>query len=36
MSWIKDEDNRNWLQKLCTQVIKQGPIPQHVGFILDG
>lgn len=26
----------SWLQKLSVKVLSQGPIPKHVGFILDG
>jgi ditrans,polycis-polyprenyl diphosphate synthase len=35
MSWIR-EDERTWIQKFCGNVLKQGPIPKHVGFIMDG
>ena len=37
MSWIRDtKDKRTWLQKLCANVLKTGPIPKHVAFIMDG
>jgi len=35
MTWIKD-DNRSWYQKFCMNVLKQGPVPSHVGIIMDG
>lgn len=34
-TWVKD-DERTWVQKLFAGVLKQGPLPRHVGFILDG
>jgi len=34
-SWIR-EDNRTWIQKLSANVLSKGPLPRHVGFILDG
>ena len=37
MAWIRDtKDKRTWLQKLCANVLKTGPIPKHVAFIMDG
>ena len=37
MSWIRDtKDKRTWLQKFCANVLKTGPIPKHVAFIMDG
>ncbi|CAL8146538.1 unnamed protein product [Orchesella dallaii] len=36
MSWICEEDTRTWVQRLATNTLKQGPIPYHVAFILDG
>lgn len=37
MSWIRDEELKlNWLEKFAIKVIKQGPIPHHVAFIMDG
>ncbi|CAG7723229.1 unnamed protein product [Allacma fusca] len=35
MAWVR-EDDRTWIQKLCMNVLKQGPIPKHIGFIMDG
>jgi len=35
MAWIR-KDERTWVQKLCANVLSQGPLPKHVGFILDG
>ncbi|OWA51714.1 Dehydrodolichyl diphosphate syntase complex subunit DHDDS [Hypsibius exemplaris] len=34
-TWIR-QDERTWLQKLACAVIKQGPVPRHVAFIMDG
>ena len=37
MSWIRDtKDKRTWLQKMCAKVLKNGPVPKHVAFIMDG
>lgn len=37
MSWIRDEELKlNFLERLAIKVIKQGPVPQHVAFIMDG
>ncbi|XP_056142603.1 dehydrodolichyl diphosphate synthase complex subunit DHDDS [Lampris incognitus] len=35
MSWIK-EGELNLLEKLSANVIKAGPMPKHVAFIMDG
>ncbi|GIX66539.1 dehydrodolichyl diphosphate synthase complex subunit DHDDS [Caerostris extrusa] len=35
MSWIH-ESKRSWLEKFCINVLKSGPIPKHVAFIMDG
>ena len=35
MSWIR-EDERTWFQKLCMNILRQGPLPKHIGFIMDG
>ncbi|KFM69409.1 Dehydrodolichyl diphosphate synthase, partial [Stegodyphus mimosarum] len=35
MSWIR-ESKRSWLEKFCINVLKTGPIPRHVAFIMDG
>jgi len=34
--WVKKDDGRTWAQKWCTAVLTKGPVPRHVGFILDG
>ncbi|CAL8143243.1 unnamed protein product [Orchesella dallaii] len=34
-TWIKD-DEHTWIQKFCKNILKMGPIPKHLGFILDG
>ncbi len=37
MAWIKDtKDEQTWLQRLSASVLKKGPIPKHVAFIMDG
>jgi ditrans,polycis-polyprenyl diphosphate synthase len=39
---IKNSMDSNWegvsknVQKLCIEMLKRGPIPQHVAFIMDG
>ena len=35
MSWIR-ESKQPWFQNLCANVLKMGPIPKHVAFIMDG
>lgn len=35
MSWFREE-KRTWLQRLCTNILKEGPIPKHVAIIMDG
>lgn len=35
MSWVKDYDY-NFIEKFAVNVMRQGPIPSHVGFIMDG
>lgn len=35
MSWYK-ESKRSWLERLCINVLKCGPMPHHVAFIMDG
>lgn len=35
MSWIRNSE-RSWLEKLCINVLKCGPVPKHIAFILDG
>lgn len=35
MSWYK-KSKRSWLEKFCINVLKCGPIPYHVAFIMDG
>jgi ditrans,polycis-polyprenyl diphosphate synthase len=35
MSWVR-EDERSWFQKIAGNVLLQGPVPSHVGFIMDG
>ncbi|KAK4874725.1 hypothetical protein RN001_014085 [Aquatica leii] len=35
MSWIVS-NSLTWFQKFCINILKCGPIPQHVAFIMDG
>lgn len=35
MSWIV-ENPLTWMQTLGINVIKSGPVPRHVAFIMDG
>lgn len=37
MSWIRQEELKlSWLERLAIKIIKQGPIPHHTAFIMDG
>lgn len=37
MSWIREEALKlSWLESLAVNVIKQGPIPNHIAIIMDG
>lgn len=35
MSWIRDS-NLSWTQRLAVKVIRAGPMPRHIAFIMDG
>ena len=35
MSWIR-ETKKTWAQSLALRTIKNGPIPKHLAFIMDG
>ncbi|XP_078736505.1 dehydrodolichyl diphosphate synthase complex subunit DHDDS isoform X2 [Lampetra fluviatilis] len=35
MSWIR-EDAPNFFQKFCANILKAGPMPKHIAFIMDG
>ncbi|XP_075227828.1 dehydrodolichyl diphosphate synthase subunit [Lycorma delicatula] len=35
MSWIT-QSSLNWFQRCCIKLLKCGPIPKHVAFIMDG
>jgi len=35
MSWIA-ENSLNWFHRLCINVLKCGPVPKHIAFIMDG
>ncbi|XP_046581361.1 dehydrodolichyl diphosphate synthase complex subunit Dhdds-like [Haliotis rubra] len=36
MSWFPERRNRSWLQRVCASVLKAGPVPKHIGIIMDG
>ena len=39
MSWIKnleEERKKPWIQQFCCNILKNGPIPKHIAFIMDG
>ncbi|ELK02098.1 dehydrodolichyl diphosphate synthase complex subunit DHDDS isoform X1 [Pteropus alecto] len=35
MSWIKEGELSLW-ERFCANIIKAGPIPKHIAFIMDG
>ena len=35
MSWIR-EDHKSWVHSAVTALLRSGPIPRHVAFIMDG
>uniref|UniRef100_A0ABI8A2S1 Alkyl transferase n=1 Tax=Felis catus TaxID=9685 RepID=A0ABI8A2S1_FELCA len=35
MSWIKEGELSLW-ERFCANIIKAGPVPKHVAFIMDG
>ncbi|CAK9295784.1 unnamed protein product [Gordionus sp. m RMFG-2023] len=36
MSWFNDNFNMTWSQNLIMRILKLGPIPRHIAFIMDG
>lgn len=36
MSWFKEERKISYLRSFCNNVIKAGPMPEHVAIIMDG
>lgn len=35
--WFPEEKaKKTWLQQTCCRILKRGPVPQHVAFIMDG
>ena len=36
MSWFKQQKKTSYLRSFCNNVIKSGPLPQHVAIIMDG
>ena len=35
MSWLQ-ESKKTWVHRSCEYILKQGTIPHHVAFIMDG
>ncbi|XP_021055885.1 dehydrodolichyl diphosphate synthase complex subunit DHDDS isoform X1 [Mus pahari] len=35
MSWIKEGELSLW-ERFCANIIKTGPVPKHIAFIMDG
>lgn len=35
MSWIKEGELSLW-ERFCANIIKAGPVPKHIAFIMDG
>ncbi|XP_077337171.1 dehydrodolichyl diphosphate synthase complex subunit DHDDS [Lithobates pipiens] len=35
MSWIRDKE-LSLIERLCANILKAGPMPKHVAFIMDG
>ena len=35
MAWLQ-ETKKSWLNRTCEYILKTGPIPHHVAFIMDG
>lgn len=35
MTWVRDT-NLTWLQRIAVNVLKSGPVPNHIAFIMDG
>lgn len=36
LQWFSQKNTVTWLQRLCGNILKTGPIPKHVAFIMDG
>lgn len=37
MSWFPEKRTQDsWIHRVCTKVLKSGPIPKHVAIIMDG
>ena len=36
MSWFPEREKKPWIHRVCTRVLKAGPIPRHVAIIMDG
>lgn len=37
MSWFpQKKTSQSWVHRVCQKILKSGPIPKHVAFIMDG
>ncbi|XP_061177379.1 dehydrodolichyl diphosphate synthase complex subunit DHDDS-like [Saccostrea echinata] len=37
MSWFPEKKSgQSWIHRVCQRILKTGPIPKHVAFIMDG
>jgi hypothetical protein len=37
MSWFPEKKTgQSWVHRVCQRILKTGPIPKHVAFIMDG
>lgn len=37
MSWFpQKKTGQSWVHRVCQKILKSGPIPKHVAFIMDG
>lgn len=36
MSWVREEESLNWIQRIACNIIKIGQIPEHIAIIMDG
>lgn len=37
MSWFPEhKTGQSWIHRVCQRILKTGPIPRHVAFIMDG
>ena len=37
MSWFPEKRTQSaWYHRLCTRILKSGPVPNHIAIIMDG